>query len=127
MDNARAKKPSGTPDPNNPFGYPGEDVEQGKLLAILSYLVPIVFIVPLIQKDNHFSLFHAKQVVLLVIGYIIATIIATITCGIGMILYLPLFVLNIMGLVYAIQGQYKPLPLVGKWAEDWFKGVKKGS
>ena len=65
---AKASKSAGGPkDPNNPFGYPQEDVEQGKLLAILSYIIPLVSLVPLIQKDNHFSLFHAKQVLLLAI------------------------------------------------------------
>ncbi len=68
--NAESAPPvdSGGADPNNPYGYPMEDVEEGKLFAILSYIIPIVFIVPLIQKDNNFSLFHAKQVLLLVLA-----------------------------------------------------------
>lgn len=125
MAKAPPTKPAGPVDPNNPYNYPMADVEGGKVLAILSYLIPLVFIVPLIQKDNHFSLFHAKQVLLLMIGYVIASIVATITCGVGFILYLPLFVFNIMGLIFAIQGQYKPLPLIGNWAEEWFKSISK--
>ena len=120
------KTPAGATDPSNPFNYPTEDVEEGKLLAILGYIIPLVFLVPLIQKDNHFSLFHAKQVLLLVLGYVLVTIIGTFTC-IGFVLYLPLFAFNILGLVFSIQGQYKPLPLIGNWAEDWFKGIKTGA
>ncbi len=114
----------GGADPNNPFGYPMADVEEGKLFAILSYIIPFVFIVPLIQKDNHFSLFHAKQVLLLVFAWVAAAIVASVTCGIGTILFIPVLVFQIIGLVFAVQGQYKPLPLFGQFGEEWFKGVK---
>jgi uncharacterized membrane protein len=124
MVNAGPRKAAGSADPNNPYNYPTADIEEGKLLAILSYLVPLVFLVPLIQKDNAFSLFHAKQVLLLAIGYVVVMFIATTTC-IGAILFLPLFAFSILGLVFAIQGQYKPIPLIGNFAEEWFKGIKK--
>jgi len=116
----------GGTDPNNPYGYPMEDVEEGKLFAILSYIIPIVFIVPLIQKDNNFSLFHAKQVLLLVLGCVawaILSAIPLVQC-IAFFLCIPILVFVIIGLVYAIQGQYRPLPFIGHYAEEWFKGVK---
>jgi uncharacterized membrane protein len=116
----------GGADPNNPYGYPMGDVEEGKLFAILGYIIPLVFIVPLIQKDNHFSLFHAKQVILLVIACVAASVLTVIPflgC-LTIFLFLPILVFVIMGLVFAIQGQYKPLPLIGQYAEEWFKSVK---
>jgi len=116
----------GGTDPNNPYGYPMEDVEEGKLFAILSYIIPIVFIVPLIQKDNHFSLFHAKQCLLLVLACVasmILTAIPVVGC-VTFLLFLPILVLVIMGLIASIQGQYKPLPFIGQYAEEWFKGMK---
>lgn len=116
----------GGADPNNPYGYPMEDVEEGKLFAILSYIIPIVFIVPLIQKDNHFSLFHAKQVLLLVLACVavsILTAVPVVGC-ITVFLFLPILAFVIIGLVYAIQGQYKPLPFIGQYAEEWFNTVK---
>ena len=36
-----------------------------------------------------------------------------------------LLVLNIMGLISATKLEQKPLPLIGKWGEDWFKGIQK--
>ena len=36
-----------------------------------------------------------------------------------------LLVLDIMGLANAIKGEQKPLPLIGKYADEWFKGLKK--
>ncbi len=116
----------GGANPDNPYGYPMEDVEEGKLFAILGYIIPIVFIVPLIQKDNHFSLFHAKQVLLLVLACVasaVLTAIPVLGC-ITFFIFLPILVLVIMGLINAIQGQYKPMPFVGQYAEEWFKGIK---
>jgi uncharacterized membrane protein len=116
----------GGADPNNPYGYPMEDVEEGKLFAILSYIIPLVFLVPLIQKDNHFSLFHAKQVLLLVLACVAVSVLTAVPIlgCITFILFLPILVFVIMGLVFAIQGQYKPLPFLGQYAEEWFKGVQ---
>jgi uncharacterized membrane protein len=34
-------------------------------------------------------------------------------------------VLDIIGLIAAIKGEVKPLPIVGGWAADWFKGITK--
>jgi len=116
----------GGSDPNNPFGYPMDDVEEGKLFAILGYIIPFVFLVPLIQKDNHFSLFHAKQVLLLClasVGLMVVSMIPIVGCF-TMILFLPMLAWVIMGLVFAIQGQYRPLLFIGEYAEEWFKGIK---
>ena len=128
--NAGTTPPSsgGAADPNNPYGYPMEDVEDGKLFAILSYIIPLVFIVPLIQKDNHFSLFHAKQVLLLVLACVAVSLLTAVPIlgCITFFLFLPILVFVIMGLVFAIQGQYKPLPFFGQYAEEWFKGVQVG-
>jgi len=48
---------------------------------------------------------------------------------IGFILWIAVvvfcLVLNIMGLMNATKGEMKPIPLIGKWGEDWFKGLKK--
>lgn len=118
-----------TPAPVSP------EVEEGKTFAILSYALGLVcipfFLVPLITRNNEFSLYHAKQCLLLWLASIVVSVIGTmlmVVC-IGMIL-LPagmifLLVLDIMGLAAAIKGEQKPVPLVGKYAEEWFKGLKK--
>ena len=35
------------------------------------------------------------------------------------------YVLAIIGLINSAKGATKPLPLIGKWGEEWFKGLKK--
>ncbi len=118
-------------EPAEPAAAPGMDpaeIEAGKLLAILGYIIGIVCIIPLIQKDNAFSLYHAKQVLLLIIAGVLLSVINVIPC-LGQVVWalgsLALLVLGIMGLINAIKGKAEPVPLIGKYAEEWFKGIKK--
>ena len=92
-----------------------EDVEAGKLWALLSYLVPILVAVPLMKKDNEFSLFHARQALVLLIFGIP-------TCG-GCIVGSLVFA--VMGAMNAYNGKYEPLPLIGKFGEEWFGNIRK--
>lgn len=111
------------------------DMEEGKTFAILSYALSFIgipfFLVPLIMRNNEFSLFHAKQCLVLWLAGIVASVVGMLLMAvcIGAIL-LPaaaifLLVLTIMGLISAINGEAKPLPVIGKWGIDWFKGVTK--
>ena len=111
-----------------PSLYPPEDIEQGKTWALLGYLISPLWIIPLVQRDNAFALYHAKQSLALLIAIVIATIpisiIGTITCGIGFILYLPLMYPWIMGVVYSAQGQYRPVPWFGFIADQYLQSIQ---
>ena len=101
-----------------------EEIESGKTMAILAY---ILFIIPLVveeAKQNKFAMFHTEQAIVIAIlhlaGFILGTI-GSMVC-IGAIFYLInlfAFVLWIMGLIYAIQGQVKAVPLVGQFGEKF--------
>lgn len=118
-----------------PVAVDPQEIESGKMFAILSYVLSFVglpfFIIPLIQKDNSFSLYHAKQVLMLwIAGAIIgvASAILTVICigpVLGAVAGVALFVFAIMGLMAAAKGEMKPLPLIGKMAEEWFKTITK--
>jgi uncharacterized membrane protein len=112
-----------------------KEVEEGRTFAILSYALSLIalpfFLVPLIMRNNEFSLYHAKQCLLLWLAGIVVSVAAAplmLIC-VGVILVpaagIFLLVLGIMGLINAIKGEQKPVPLVGKYADDWFKGLKK--
>lgn len=103
--------------PNVPRAYSPGDVEAGKLWAILSYLFGILAIVPLLQKDNDFAMFHARQVLVLLIFSIP-------TCG-GCVI--GSLVMVVIGLINAINGRYEPLPLIGRFGDEWFGGMQKGA
>ena len=39
-------------------------------------------------------------------------------------IYIGLFVLWIIGLIAAVNGEEKPIPIIGAKAQEWFKGIK---
>ncbi|MCK5528846.1 MAG: DUF4870 domain-containing protein [Kiritimatiellae bacterium] len=112
-----------------------DEIEDGKSFAILSYVLTFIgipfFLVPLIMRNNSFSLYHAKQCLLLALaGIVLGTISGLLVAVcIGLILLpvvaIMLIVFTVMGLMNAINGKAEPVPLIGKFAEDWFKGIQK--
>lgn len=115
---------------NYPNPYPPEDIEQGKTLAVLGYLISPLWIIPLIQKDNAFALYHAKQAmvytIIMVVLYSIIMVVSMITCGIGGILAFAIFPFLypwIMAIIYAAQGEYRPMPWIGQYADKWFGNI----
>ena len=87
-----------------------------KLLAAISYIW-ILFLVPIfIAKDDAFARFHANQglvlfLVSLALGIIaLIPLIGTIISIIGGIVT---FVFMILGIINALKGEMKPLPLIG--------------
>ena len=96
-----------------------EEIESGKTMAIVAYFI---FFVPLLVEDaknNKFAMYHTEQAIVLLILNVILAIVGTITCGIGLILYIPWLVLFIMGVVNAVKGEVKPVPLVGSFGEKF--------
>lgn len=127
--------------------YDASDVEGGKLMALLCYLPispvnVVVSIICLAQRNNAFSLYHAKQslalffVTVLTMGSAFAIMMLAYvysSSAIGMILGVCLygagglfcFVLMILGLVNASSGKYKPLPFIGGVAAAMFGRIRK--
>ena len=87
-----------------------EDVEKNKTMAIIAWFI---FFIPLLTdaKDSKFAKFHANQALLVTLLYIIAAF--TSPFLIGFLLYPVAFVLWIMGIISAANGQMKRLPIIG--------------
>lgn len=101
------------------INFTPQDAESGKTMAIIAYLI---FFIPLLVEDakkNNFVMYHTEQAIALFIFNIILGIIATITCGIGLILYIAWIVFLIMGIMNAAKGEAKPLPLIGSFGEKF--------
>ena len=135
-----SSSPAATPDPfaaapgSTPQMSPGE-VADGKLLAILSYVLPIVAIVVVIIRNNSFSLYHAKQVMVAVL------LLAAMSIGAAVISFIPIVVcltpptlllavvvyliFMIMGIINAATDKAVPLPLIGHLADRWFASLQK--
>ena len=93
---------------------------KNKAIAAIGYL-GILFLVPLLaKKDSPFAQYHAKQgMVLFILGIIISFVMIIPFIGwlIGVLGWLLTVVLFIMGLVNALGGKMKPLPIIGEYAE----------
>jgi uncharacterized membrane protein len=123
------------PEPPQAPAIDAKEAEEGKAFAILSYALSFIglpfFLIPLIMRNNAFSLFHAKQCLILWLAGIAGSVVSSILIAvcIGAILFPAVgifcLVLNIMGLINATKLQAKQLPLIGKWGEDWFRGITK--
>ena len=110
------EKTTATPAPAAAPG--GKDVEDNKSMAAIAYLW-ILFLIPLLaKKDSPFAQYHAKQGMILFIGWVIAGFIFWLPF-VGWILDILLLILLIIGLVNALGGKMKPLPVIGGIAEKW--------
>ena len=97
------------------------DIETNKAMALLSYL-GILFIIPLIAVPNSkFAKFHANQGLVLFIAEIVVSVLSTILTSIlwiigglvASLLGLVVFIFIILGIVNAINGKAKELPIIG--------------
>jgi len=96
------------------------DVEKNKALAIVGYIIPILFFIPLVSdaKNSPYAKFHANQQLNLLISWVVVEIIGGMIPVLGWFIILPfgtifLFVVMIMGIVNASKGEMKTLPLIG--------------
>ncbi|HSO87466.1 MAG TPA: hypothetical protein VLQ91_13000 [Draconibacterium sp.] len=94
----------------------------GKTKAIVAHITWIGWLIALIvnssQKDEITS-FYIRQLLGLYLFGLVITFIPVINI-IGWILVL---VFWIMSLISAVNGEMKELPVVGKYFQDWFKGI----
>ena len=97
------------------------DADSNKALAIIGYIIPILFFVPLINessKNSPFAKFHANQQLVLLIAAFAVQIVGVVIPFLGWFIILPLgwlfiVVCVIMGVIAAAGSQMKPLPLIG--------------
>lgn len=100
-----------------------KEVEEGKIFAFLAYLLSIIgfVIVLLAKKDNKFAMFHAKQSLVLFIVYIIGWIVLMLIPVLGWMLlfvwWIIMLIFTILGIINALTGKEKELPIIGKYAE----------
>jgi len=98
-----------------------EDAEKNKFLAAISY-IPLLFIVTFaVAPNSEFAKAHAKQGLILFIVEVINGVLSLIP-AIGFIFkYLGgaiLFIVAVVGFVYAITGNYWKIPFIGDISEE---------
>lgn len=101
-----------------------DDMGNHKVLAIVGYILPFLFFLPLLSeegKKNEFAMFHANQHLILLIALVIlyfihSALFMMFFMGgyfLSSIINLAFLVLVIVGIVNAAQGKMKELPLIG--------------
>jgi len=105
-----------------------QNVNEGKTIAIISYITFIGTIIAFIMnqdKRNSFASFHIRQATgLILLGLLISFLSRYLHFGwAGNILSLGVFALWIIGLIGAIQGEEKSVPLLGNQFQEWFKNI----
>jgi len=97
-----------------------------QLIAIISYLAFIGWIIAFILYQNdksEFAIYHLRQSLGLNILGILGMAFFWIPF-IGWIASILFFVLWLMGFISAAQGETKPVPLIGDFIQDLFKGIQ---
>lgn len=94
-------------------------VLEGKIWAVIGYLWILCFIPLILKKDNDFSLFHAKQGLVLFIASVICAGISVVPLIgiIGVLGNAAVFVLSIAGIFSSLKGEYWKMPYIGDYAE----------
>lgn len=113
----QAKNSAPQDNKSNPIGALEQDV---KILSAIGY-IGLLFLVPyLVKPKDKFAVFHANQGLLLLIATVVINVIGSIIPVIGWFIILPLggiftLMLFILGIISALKGEEKRLPLIGNF------------
>lgn len=133
------KKTTPPPEPEAPkakapveFTFTEEEIAEGKGVAWLSYLGILILVPWLTKKENAFVKPHVRQGLMVIIIFIALGILCSlgpipvlgwICLIIGGLGWLANLVCLIISIVNAFQGKFWKMPLVGDWAQEWFKSI----
>lgn len=121
---------------DNTADFDKKDIEQNKVMAILSYFGILVLIPIFAAKDSKFARYHANQGLTLfialfgwwIVDYILTMLLRTLLWrGLGLweiyslcgtvlnLVYIIFTVLAVIGIINTLNGRAKELPLIGKF------------
>ena len=104
-----------------------ETVNQGKTIAIISYITFVGTIIAYFMNNtqkNSFASFHIRQIISLALfGLVNQIAIAKINGTLAMVVAILLFVLWVIGFIGAVKGEEKSVPVVGDQFQEWFKNI----
>ena len=106
----------------------------GKTIAIISYFTWIGWIIAFVlysSNKSQLAAYHLRQtlalMILMTIVYILQIMLIFIPFlgwAIAILLWIGLVVLWVLGLLAAINGEEKPMPVIGSLAQSTFSGIK---
>ncbi len=102
--------------------------DDGKTVAIISYITLIGWIVAFIMNNGNktdFGSYHIRQSLgIMIVAFALMIVNAFIGIAmLGWLIQIALLVFWILGFIGAVQGEKKPVPLLGEQFQEWFKGL----
>tara|TARA_B100000795_G_scaffold104061_1_gene76756 strand:- start:28593 stop:28916 length:324 start_codon:yes stop_codon:yes gene_type:complete len=98
-----------------------------KILAIVTYITLIGWIIAFMvnsTKKNPLVTYHQRQALGIQLLYFGISVLITITGLVALqVLFFGVLIFIIIGITNASKEQEKPLPILGEYFEDWFKGI----
>ncbi|MFO7790736.1 MAG: hypothetical protein R6V32_09210 [Bacteroidales bacterium] len=92
----------------------------GKTTAIIAHITLIGWIIAIVinsNEKNEFASYYIRQL----LGLFLAALVLGWIPIIGWLLSIGIFVLWLISLIGAVQGEKKEVPLVGHYFQEWFK------
>lgn len=108
-----------TPQPQPEAAQDMTGLDEKNLYAALSYVAVLVFIPLLTQRNDPYVSFHARQGLVILVGYVIAIIVAIWISWLGSLLAFMLLLANVVALFQALQGRTWKIPGIGMLAEKF--------
>jgi uncharacterized membrane protein len=107
----------------------GAVATEDKTVAILSYVTVIGFIVAIVMhqsRKTQLGAFHLRQTLGLWLTGVVGGVCALVPILgwiVWFLLVIGLFVLWLLGLISALKGDTRPVPLLGEHYQRWFESV----
>ena len=112
--------------PDHTAEFDAEDIEKNKIMALLAYLSWLVLVPLIAAKDSKFARFHCNQGIVLAIVEIIVWVVFGILSSVVPVVWWIFSILNsvlslcclglaILGIINAVNGKAKELPIIGKF------------
>ncbi|MCQ2470721.1 MAG: hypothetical protein MJ147_01625 [Clostridia bacterium] len=110
--------------PDTTAEYDPEDIEKSRVISVFAYLSWLVIIPLIAGKDSKFAKFHVNQGLVLAIVEIACSVITGILKDVPIVGFifsiassligLACLILAILGIINAVSGKAKELPIIGK-------------
>ncbi|MBI2550806.1 hypothetical protein HYV73_00470 [Candidatus Uhrbacteria bacterium] len=112
--------------PNSSLPQEVKAPQDKRILAAISYLGILCVVVHLIEKNDAFVRFHARQGIVLLVLWV-ALWVGMLVPVLGQIVWLVgsicVGILMLVGFIKALTGEWYTLPVVGKYAEEYLKNI----
>ena len=115
---------------NNLYNSNKDDINDNKLMAVLSYIGILVLVPIFAAKDSPYARFHANQGLVLLISEVavsiftfivksvlnnISWLLSSAVVGLLSLANILFLMAAVLGIIYAVQGKFKELPLIGSF------------